>query len=121
MAIKDKLKATRIKKGYTQKQVGEITGICHTSIYRYEEGINQISVEALEKLANAYDISPVYLAEWRKYEVREPMKKLFDKLELLSEQQIKVIEDLINSFIENLSTEEKLPNRVSKTSKNNIE
>lgn len=101
MAIKDILKETRLKKGLTQKEVEAMTGICHTSIYRYEEGINAINVEAIEKLANAYGVSPVYLADWRKYQAKDSVVKIVNKMDKLSKNQLKSVEILIDSFLEN--------------------
>lgn len=99
MEIKERLLNARNKKGFSLRQVGEASGIPHTNIFRYEEGVTQPSIAILEKLANIYDASPIYLAGWEKYISEEKDFLLAKKIQSLTISEQKVIEDLIDTMI----------------------
>ncbi|OPZ78655.1 MAG: putative HTH-type transcriptional regulator [Alphaproteobacteria bacterium ADurb.Bin438] len=62
--IKDAIK----KSGLTIIQVAEKTGTTHSTISKLQNGINQLTVEWIEKLSKAIDCSPLELLpdEWQK-------------------------------------------------------
>lgn len=50
------IKALRDKFGYSQHQIGQIIGVSHTIVSRYESGEATIPAASLEKLALLYGI-----------------------------------------------------------------
>jgi transcriptional regulator with XRE-family HTH domain len=59
--LKDRLVDTRIKRGYTQEEMGELIGYPKLQVSRWENGKNAPSSEALAKIARALDVSADYL------------------------------------------------------------
>ena len=51
-----KIKELRIKKGFTQEKLSELTGIDRTYISDVERGLRNIAIVNLEKIANAFEI-----------------------------------------------------------------
>lgn len=62
-----RLKDLRIEKGVTQKQLAEILGTTDDSIYSWEHGRSQPSLEMLRSLVNYFEISADYLLETNGY------------------------------------------------------
>lgn len=56
MQTKDKLKMYRKKRGLTQKQLGELTGLNEATIRKYEIGDRKPKLENLTKILNALEI-----------------------------------------------------------------
>ena len=61
MIVADRLKAIRKEKGLKQQDVSKITGIHVITLSGYEIGKNEPNMEALIRLANAYNVSLDYL------------------------------------------------------------
>ena len=58
--------ATRIRKrrlvlGLTQRQLGNAIGVTARQVYKYEQGLNRVSVGTLYAIAQALDVSVTYL------------------------------------------------------------
>ena len=51
-----KIKELKIKKGFTQEKLSELTGIDRTYISDVERGLRNIAIVNLEKIANAFEI-----------------------------------------------------------------
>lgn len=51
------IKALRKQKGYTQKQLADKAGISRTGLIRYENGETSPSIQVLQQIANALDVS----------------------------------------------------------------
>lgn len=49
----EKLKEMRVKKGLTQRQLGDLIGVSYRTIYQYEAGRREPSLKVLRALANA--------------------------------------------------------------------
>ncbi len=56
-----KLKETRIDKGFTQKQLAEAIKTTDDSIYSWEKGRSQPSIEMLRALSKILNVSTDYL------------------------------------------------------------
>lgn len=52
-----RIKKAREEAGYTQQQVSELTGICRSSIAKYEVGSQEPSLEALGTLAQFLNVN----------------------------------------------------------------
>lgn len=98
MELNERLLAVRQRKGLSQRQASMASGLTHASIYRYEQGVEP-GIVAVEKLANAYGVSPIYLAGWEKYISNEKTTQFAEKFRSLTtiqqEAVIKLIETLI--------------------------
>ncbi|MGN1326829.1 MAG: helix-turn-helix domain-containing protein [Clostridia bacterium] len=55
------LKEYRLKNGYTQEDVSELTGLAPRYISQIERGLSNGSLETLIKFCNAYKITPNHL------------------------------------------------------------
>lgn len=61
MNIGERIKEIRLKKGVTQKELAKRLGIATNSLSRYEIGERIPSLEMIEKIALALDVSPSVL------------------------------------------------------------
>lgn len=52
-----RIKELRDREGMTQKDVAEMIGVSQSTYSTYENGINYLNAERLEKLANIYGVS----------------------------------------------------------------
>ena len=63
MSFKDKLRSLRKEKGLSRKDLGQLAGISHRTIEKYEQGTRNPGLEAMMKLATALKVSPRVLFE----------------------------------------------------------
>lgn len=101
METKDILKQLRKKSGYTIAEICEKTGIPVSVYPKYENGIRNIGVPALCKLAALYHVTTDFLLglEDQSDDTAEPgMRKLISKLESyppdVQEQILTFLKDL---------------------------
>ena len=101
METKDILKQLRKQSGYTVAEICEKTGIPASVYPKYENGIRNIGVPALCKLATLYHVTTDYILglEDQPDDTVEPaMRKLISKLESyplnMQEQILTVLKDL---------------------------
>lgn len=73
----NKLKALRIKKGYTQVKMQMLTGIDQSDYSKLENGKRYFTFEQCRKLAIALDTSMDYLADLTDEKNPYPRKDLF--------------------------------------------
>jgi len=62
--IGERIKEERLKKGWTQTQLGEIVGCSAAAIMRYEKGERKVSQQVAEALADAFGTTPTYILGW---------------------------------------------------------
>ena len=55
------IRALRVERGLTQREVAEVLGICQTGYSKYETGENDIPTQVLIKLAGFYQTSIDYI------------------------------------------------------------
>lgn len=79
-----KLKALRIEKNLTQKQVADRIGVAVSAVSSYEAGIRLPSYKALIKLAGIYHVSCDYLIGVDKYRNIDITGLDDDEIELVS-------------------------------------
>jgi transcriptional regulator with XRE-family HTH domain len=53
-----RIKQYRLERGWTAKELGKQVGLSHASIYRLEDGTQNISVQLLFTLAEVFAIQP---------------------------------------------------------------
>lgn len=63
MEIKDRIRIKRHKKGLTQKQLGELSGVHEVQIRKYERGEIVPKLDTIKKIANGLGIRPVDLLD----------------------------------------------------------
>lgn len=61
MQIHERIKATRIDKDLTQDQVAKTLQTTRQQIYKYENGINDMTLSKLKDLCILYGVSADYL------------------------------------------------------------
>lgn len=54
MAIAETIKALRLKSGFTQQQLADLTGLALGTIAQYERGLRSPKTEQMQKLAEAF-------------------------------------------------------------------
>lgn len=59
-----RLKEARLAADLTMDEVGKLIGVSNATISRYEKADIAVPADKLEKLAAAYNVSPVYLMGW---------------------------------------------------------
>lgn len=65
MSFSDKLKATRIKKGMSQKTLADIAGVSQAAIYQWEKGTRTPKIEQIQKIADALEVLPGELVDYK--------------------------------------------------------
>lgn len=65
-----RLKATRLAKGLTQKQLGERSGIADPTIRKYESGKLNPKLETIQRLADALQVDFADLAGFTEHEMK---------------------------------------------------
>lgn len=86
--------------GDTQADMHHKTGISRATISRYVKGTQEPNQESLNKIANAYMVSPAWLMG---YDVAiKPIndKDILEKLSKMTEQDKKFVLQIINYLIE---------------------
>ena len=61
-----RIKALRAKRGLTQAQLAQLSGISHGYLSRIEIGMQSPTLEVIEKLAAALTVKPAALLEYGK-------------------------------------------------------
>jgi transcriptional regulator with XRE-family HTH domain len=69
--VGERIRSLRKVKGLTQEALSEISGIHYSYIGGIERGDRNISLETLEKLVNALDISPVELFMFQNSDIHD--------------------------------------------------
>lgn len=103
-----KIKELRKKKKLTQEGLAEKCGLDYTSIGAAERGERNLSIRSLLRVADALDADAGYfIPASKKMSVKtekgEKIKKIIDKLEILNEEQV----DIIESFVDVLEKHKK--------------
>lgn len=105
MSFAQRLKKTRIDKGLSQTELGNLAGIHYTQIGRYENKGSQPSADILSKLANALGVSSDFLTNGTTNEMAEnalsdkELLNQFKAVEQMDDKDKGVIKMLIDAFI----------------------
>lgn len=75
--------------GISQEKLGEMIGVTYQQIQKYEKGINKVSAERLQKIAQSLKVSTNFFFE-DKEGIREK-PPLYQTLSALSSQEQKLI------------------------------
>jgi transcriptional regulator with XRE-family HTH domain len=116
MAINDTLKTLREQKGLLQKQVALELGIGYSNYNKLENGVRDVSLEELKKIAKFYGLSLdelVFMDETKPIEVRIEDSSKNEQIELLEELEDEdqaIIYKLINTMLTKKRMKELLSN-----------
>lgn len=75
IALGKKIRSLRLSRGWTQEQLAEYADLHVSYIVLLEKGANRATIETLEKLAQAFDISISELVHSLDETNDDPMKK----------------------------------------------
>ena len=98
-----RLKEARLKKGFTQKDLSNISGIGITYISEMERGVKMPSINTFIRVIEALDISADYIlrnniSSGKCYVSNEVTEKLED----ITPRQRKCIVDIIDAYLRNI-------------------
>lgn len=100
MDFPKRLVELRKKRGYTQQAIADKITLHVTQIKRYEAGTAQPTLDTLVRLAKALRVSLDELVfNESQTAPRAQMKRLFDSVEQLSEDEQTIIRELIDGMI----------------------
>ena len=80
MTLGEKIRATRLAKGKTQKEVGDSAGMADSAIRKYESGVQIPKIETLRRIAQALGVQIEELIYFSSEEVDEDYENLCDLL-----------------------------------------
>lgn len=94
MIIGERIKQARLKKGYTQEQLGNIIGVSKVSVCCYENGSRTPTMAIFLKLSEALDITVDFM-------LGNDVTALNESLEpysvILSKEDIEILKELKNN------------------------
>jgi transcriptional regulator with XRE-family HTH domain len=105
MKFKDRLKAARVAKGFSQAELANKIEIHVTNISRYERGENKPTTEVLSKMADALDVTSDYLMSGSiddKANIAISDKELlsqFKKVEALPNDKRTIFKEVIDALL----------------------
>jgi len=105
MTFGERLKNSRLRKGFSQSDLAKEVGIHYTQVGRYENKGAQPTADILAKLADALEVSTDYLMGGTMNEQAQETisdKELlhhFKRLEKLPVEQKTIVKELIDAFL----------------------
>ena len=97
MSIGEKIKKYRVEKGLTQQELADIIGVQRAAISKYEKNIVSISINQIEKIASALDITTSQLLYDQ--EIENTLNQSADDEAIRQEMYLKELrEDTINKY-----------------------
>ena len=105
MAFDKNLKELRTKKGFSQEVFSNMIDVHVTNLSKYERGLTMPSLEVVEKMANALEVSLdelVYGSEAEKAQktiIDTELLTMFTKAQLLEEEDRKCVKSLLKAFL----------------------
>lgn len=103
MTLGEKIKKRRIELNMTMDDLGNAIGVQRSAINKYEKGIiTDLKRSTLQALANALDVSPLYLLEEDEDEDRDRLEALHQnpRLGLLFDRSRKMSNDDIDFMLQ---------------------
>lgn len=95
MPIHERLKISRVKLKYSQKEMAEKIGVSQSTMQRYEHGKENMNVETLKKICDLTNEDPSWMiyGEIKEKNLNVKLAQLANKLE---KEEEKTIEEIIN-------------------------
>lgn len=99
--IMKRMKIRREELNMSYQTLSEKVGISKSTLQRYETGyIKNMPVDKLEEIANALEISPLYLMGWEEKEISQMSRvkeRIFGAVTIMSEKDAEKIWELIQA------------------------
>lgn len=105
VTLHERLKQARLNKKLSQQDLEKLSNVHYTNIGRYERGDAKPSVEVLNRLAQALDVSPDYLLNGTLENkagtalTDERLLILFKKIERLPEDRKNLLCEFLDGFV----------------------
>lgn len=107
--VGERIKSLRKSKGLTQANLGEQVDLPQPYIGGIEKGERNISLETLQKLIEALDITPEEL--FRNYDINLSNKEVHEVLDRINEllimrdiEEIKIVESFVNDILKTIDS-----------------
>jgi transcriptional regulator with XRE-family HTH domain len=113
MNFAQRLKQTRLERGFSQSELGEKVGVHYTQIGRYEKGSVPAS-DVLAKMANSLNVSTDFLMSGSLEDSAKEMitdRELlaqFKRLETMPTPNKQIVKELIEAFLLKTELQQKL-------------
>lgn len=102
-ALGKRIRESRIKKGYTQKNLADRAGIGIVYLSEIERGIKMPSLTIFIKIINALEVSADYVLRDELLSGKEYIcMEITEKLLILTPGQRKIASDILNAYLNNL-------------------
>jgi transcriptional regulator with XRE-family HTH domain len=104
-AFGKRLTTAREAKNLTKQKLGEVVGVHHSQIGRYEKGEASPAAEVLKKMANALNVSTDYLMNGTTADLAaenindKTLINQFNRIAELTEENKTVVSKLIDAFL----------------------
>lgn len=104
-AFGKRLTTAREAKNLTKQKLGEVVGVHHSQIGRYEKGEASPAAEVLKKMANALNVSTDYLMNGTTADLAaenindKTLINQFNRISELTEENKTVVSKLIDAFL----------------------
>lgn len=80
MALNENIKKARIKKGLTQRQLGEAIGVSHNTISDWESGNHKPDADIVMALCKALNVDANYMFDWKDEPLDNERQNMIDTL-----------------------------------------
>ncbi len=100
MSFQERLVETRKKRGLSQEELASMIGTQGPAIGRYERGIAKPTIEVATKLSKCLEVSLDYLVGNNSIELDNQMIKRIEQINLMDEEDKKMIYTFLDSFID---------------------
>ena len=102
-ALGKRIRESRIKKGYTQKNLADRAEIGIVYLSEIERGIKMPSLTIFIKIINALEVSADYVLRDELSSGKEHIcMEIAEKLLILTPRQRKIASDILNAYLSNL-------------------
>ena len=102
-ALGERIRESRIKKGYTQQNLADLADIGVVYISEIERGIKMPSLNIFIKIIDALDVSADYILRDEISSGKEYIRmEITEKLLALTPHQRKTATDILNAYLNNL-------------------
>lgn len=105
--IGDRIRRLRKQKGLTQQELAEKVGMEYTMIGRVEQGVRNLTIEGILKVAEALDADANYILAQKKKktpltEKDKLLEEITQEIELLNLPQLKMLDHLLTAVKEGM-------------------
>lgn len=113
MSFGANLKQFRTEKGLSQEELAQKIGVHANHLSRYERDVASPSIEVVEKISLALDVSIDRLVFGKESDIEgavtdKELISLFKKVQLLNDKQKDTVKDFLSAFVLKMELKDKL-------------